>query len=89
MTNETNPPIESGDIWRCRDDHTVKVVVVGLDFDLNGVYLLWNNGMCPHVSLFNFYKLFERTDEHFDIASILDKLKEESDESNNPYEERL
>ena len=78
MANKTNPPIESGDIWRCCDDPTVKTVVVGLDFDLNGVYLIWNNGMCPHMSLFNFYKLFERTDEHVDIPGILEKLNKNS-----------
>ena len=81
MTYENLPPIESGDIWRCRDDHTLKTVVVGLDFDFNGVYLLWKNGTCPHVSLFIFYRLFERTDEHVDIPGILEKLCENSNRS--------
>lgn len=74
MGNENNPPIEPGDIWHCQ---TMKVAVVGLDSDLNGVYVICDNGMCPHVSLLKFYKLFERTDEHVDIPGILEKLRED------------
>lgn len=74
MSNENNPPIESGDIWRFHGEDE-KVAVVGLDSDLNGVYLIWDNGMCLHVSLSKFYNLFERTDEHVDIPGILEVLR--------------
>ena len=76
MGNENNPPIEPGDIW-CIHDMSFKVAVVGLDSDLNGVYLMFDNGMCLHVSLLKFYKLFEKTDEHVDIPGILEKLRRE------------
>lgn len=76
MGNENNPPIEPGDIWRFHDK-TMKAAVVGLDSDLNGVYLMFDNGMCLHLSLLKFYKLFERTDKRVDIPGILEKLREE------------
>lgn len=76
MANENNPPIEPGDIW-CDRTGTMKVAVVGLDSDLNGVYVICDNGMCPHVSLRSFYHLFVKTDERVDIPGILEKLREE------------
>jgi hypothetical protein len=36
---------------------------------------MFDNGMCLHVSLSKFYKLFERTDERVDIPGILEKLR--------------
>ena len=74
MTNESNPPIESGDIW-IDHAHTCRVLVVGLDSDLNGVYLIWVNKMCIHVDLGLFYEVFERTNEHVDVPGMLEKLR--------------
>ena len=49
--------------------------MVGLDSDLNGVYLIWVNKMCIHVDLGLFYEVFERTNEHVDVPGMLEKLR--------------